>query len=165
MTRSLPAQFWHWCTEWILRRCLDKAIEHWRNLAWTRFEPGSSKWHTGALSTTPRARAQRDSRLSVENSANFSTLPRQKKFCIFFRLTQSDLQARFLSHSLIFCFFFFPPFSFSTSFFPIRCYNRGHLSDPKQGDFISVIITDWVVDSDRSSLILIIKWNLTVQLY
>jgi hypothetical protein len=37
---------------------LDKAINHWRKLAWLRFEPGSPKWHTGALSTTPRAHAQ-----------------------------------------------------------------------------------------------------------
>jgi hypothetical protein len=31
---------------------LVKAINHWRKLAWTRFEPSSPKWHTGALSTT-----------------------------------------------------------------------------------------------------------------
>jgi hypothetical protein len=36
---------------------LDKDIDHWWNLAWPRFEPGSPKWDTGALSTTPRARA------------------------------------------------------------------------------------------------------------
>jgi hypothetical protein len=38
---------------------LNKAINHWTNLAWPRFEPRSPKWHTGALSTTPRARAPR----------------------------------------------------------------------------------------------------------
>jgi hypothetical protein len=36
---------------------LNKAINHWRKLASPRFEPGSPKWHTGALSTTPRAHA------------------------------------------------------------------------------------------------------------
>jgi hypothetical protein len=35
-----------------------KAINHWRKLAWPRFEPGSPKWHTGTLSTTLRAHAQ-----------------------------------------------------------------------------------------------------------
>jgi hypothetical protein len=39
---------------------LDKAINHWRNLAWPRFEPRPPKWHTGALSTTPRAQARSD---------------------------------------------------------------------------------------------------------
>jgi hypothetical protein len=37
---------------------LVKAISHWRNLAWQRFEPSTPKWHTDALSTTPRAHAQ-----------------------------------------------------------------------------------------------------------
>jgi hypothetical protein len=36
---------------------LNKAINHWRKFAWPRFEPGSPKWHTGALSTTPQAHA------------------------------------------------------------------------------------------------------------
>jgi hypothetical protein len=56
-TRSLPAQLWHWCREWSTYVGLDNAINHWRKLAWLRFEPGSSKWHTGALSTTPQAHA------------------------------------------------------------------------------------------------------------
>jgi hypothetical protein len=29
-----------------------------KKIGWPRFEPGSPKWHTGALSTTPRAHAQ-----------------------------------------------------------------------------------------------------------
>jgi hypothetical protein len=37
---------------------INKAINCWRNLAWLRFEPGSPKWHTGALSTTPRTHAR-----------------------------------------------------------------------------------------------------------
>jgi hypothetical protein len=80
-TRSLPTQFWHLCTEWStvlvlskpliksphpvltpvhrMEYCvgLVKAINHWRRLAWPRFEPGSPKWHTGTLSTTPQAHA------------------------------------------------------------------------------------------------------------
>jgi hypothetical protein len=36
---------------------LHKAINHWRNLVWPRFEPWSPKWHTGAISTTPWAHA------------------------------------------------------------------------------------------------------------
>jgi hypothetical protein len=36
---------------------LNKAINHWTNLAWRRFEPRSPKWHNGTLSTTPRAHA------------------------------------------------------------------------------------------------------------
>jgi hypothetical protein len=37
---------------------LNKAIKHWRNSPWPRFEPASPKWHTGTLSTTPQAHAQ-----------------------------------------------------------------------------------------------------------
>jgi hypothetical protein len=36
---------------------LDKALNHWKNLAWPRFEPMSPKWHTSALSTTSWAHA------------------------------------------------------------------------------------------------------------
>jgi hypothetical protein len=56
-TRSLPAQSWHRCMEWSTVWVLSKPLITGRKLAWLRFEPGSPKWHTGALSTTPRAHA------------------------------------------------------------------------------------------------------------
>jgi hypothetical protein len=53
-TRSLPAQLWHLCMEW---STVWVSIKPWKKIGlaeiWTRV----SKWHTGALSTTPRAHA------------------------------------------------------------------------------------------------------------
>jgi hypothetical protein len=37
---------------------LDKAMKYLRNLAWLRFQPGSSKCVTSALSTAPQAHAR-----------------------------------------------------------------------------------------------------------
>jgi hypothetical protein len=71
----MTAQFRHRCME-----CstvgLVKAINHLRNLAWPWFEPGSPKWHTGALSTTPQAHAHKHSqfKLIVVFSDSFSIL-------------------------------------------------------------------------------------------
>jgi hypothetical protein len=54
-TRSLPAQFWHWCMEWSTVWVSSKPLITEEILAWPSLEPGLPNWHTGALSTTPWA--------------------------------------------------------------------------------------------------------------
>jgi hypothetical protein len=72
---------------------LDKAINHWRNLAWSRFEPRSPKWHTSTLSTTPRAHALSPHYFPYSFPAFFSA-----HFSALFSAFLGQLEASFQLH-------------------------------------------------------------------